>query len=532
MRAPIAGSPLGLLAASLSAMAALVVAAGPASAQVGRRVRAQVDYVSGTTLYVTAGTEAGIATGDTLTLARDSLGPAIGALAVVKASADRSALTFADAPFALTRGEVVYLEPRVTTPSAGPAPPAVALQPPRPVARRATARAGVGPSASGRVSFDVNSLRSTTEPGDATLSTTRTFTTPTFRLRMNVIDLPGGLEFVTNLRAVYRHDTDDLVDPVGALRVYQASLIARPAGGAVHLELGRFYNPYQSYGGYWDGALVRVGHERFGVGAALGYEPERESEAPSADVPKGSAWMDWEVRGERVGYDGSVSVQAVRPTNELPERTYIGFEQGLRVGAGRIFQDVELDREPSGGWTLARLRLAATAPVGPTAYVNVHYGRSRPDLFRLVEETLAGRRDGLGGGFSWVGPGLALSGDVTASRVEGEETSWSYVGGASVPRLGFGGLGASLGGSLWTRGSDSVTSFYPALTRRFGAARMRAGYTLYRSAGDRPTIATHTAEVGIDAPIRPGVDATFRVRQQFGDALSSTTLYAGFWTRF
>jgi hypothetical protein len=77
-----------------------------------------------------------------------------------------------------------------------------------------------------------------------------------------------------------------------------------------------------------------------------------------------------------------------------------------------------------------------------------------------------------------------------------------------------------------------VTSFYPALTRRFGAARARFGYTLYQSAGDRPTISTHTADVGLDAPIRPGVDAVFRVRQQFGASLSSTQLYAGFWTRF
>jgi hypothetical protein len=375
-------------------------------------------------------------------------------------------------------------------------------------------------------------MRSTTDPGDATLSTTRTFTTPTFRLRMNVIDLPGGLEFVTNLRALYRHDTDDLIDPAGALRVYQASLIARPAGGAVRIELGRFYNPYQSYGGYWDGALVRIGGEGFGIGAALGYEPVRESEVTDAHVPKGSAWMDWEVRGARVGYDGSVSFQAQRPTNDLPERTFIGFEQGLRVGAGRIFHDVELDREPGGGWTLARLRFAATAPVGPAAYVNVHYGRSRPDLFRLLQEALAGRRDGLGGGFSWVGRALALSGDVTASRVEGEETSWSYVGGASVPSLGVGGLGASLGGSLWTRGSDTVSSFFPAFTRRFGAARVRVGYMLYRSAGDRPTIATHSADVGVDAPISPGVDAAFRVRQQFGAGLTNTQFYAGFWTRF
>ena len=42
------------------------------------------------------------------------------------------------------------------------------------------------------------------------------------------------------------------------------------------------------------------------IASTLGYEPDRESEMPSVDVPKGSAWLDWELRGERVGYDGSV----------------------------------------------------------------------------------------------------------------------------------------------------------------------------------------------------------------------------------
>jgi hypothetical protein len=77
-----------------------------------------------------------------------------------------------------------------------------------------------------------------------------------------------------------------------------------------------------------------------------------------------------------------------------------------------------------------------------------------------------------------------------------------------------------------------VSSVFPALTRRFHAARVRVGYTLYRSAGDGPTIATHTADVGLDAPIGSGVDAAFRVRQQFGAGLTSTQLYAGLWTRF
>jgi hypothetical protein len=55
---------------------------------------------------------------------------------------------------------------------------------------------------------------------------------------------------------------------------------------------------------------------------------------------------------------------------------------------------------------------------------------------------------------------------------------------------------------------------------------------MYRSEGDRPAITTHTADVGLDAPLGPGVDMSLRVRQQFGGTLSSTQLYAGLWTRF
>jgi hypothetical protein len=515
-------SRTGLASLAASGVAVLLAAQG-ALAQVEPRVRAQIDYVSGSTLYVTAGTADGIVPGDTLAVARDSLGPAIGALHVVAATTDRSSLAFAGAPFALTRGEIVFLEHRVEA-EPGPA-PEVALQEPRPTAPRA-ARAD-GPNANGRISFDVWSLRSTTDPGDATLATTRTFTTPTFRLRLNVFDLPGGLEFVTNLRASYRHDDAGLVDPAGSLRVYQASLVARPAGGRARIELGRFYNPYQSYGGYWDGALVRVGNDRIGVGAAVGFEPDRESEIPSGDVPKGSAFLDWEARGERLGYDGSVSYQVERPKNDLPDRTYIGFEQGLRIGAGRLSQDVELDRTEAGDWTLARLRLSAVAPLGPTAWLNLHYGRSRPDLFRLIADALARRRDGLGGGFSWVGRSLALSGDVTANRVEDEETSWTWTGGVSAPRAGL-----SIGGSLWRRGQDEVLSLYPAATRRMGAFRGRAGYSLYRSSGLGPTITTHAAEVGLSGPLAPGVEASVRVRQQFGAGLTSTQVNSGIWISF
>ena len=89
---------------------------------------------------------------------------------------------------------------------------------------------------------------------------------PTLRLRAAVTRLPGGLRLETNLRAAYRSSSMGLLETSPSLRVYQASVEKEFTMVPLQLRLGRFYNPYESYGGYLDGVLARVGRQGFGVG--------------------------------------------------------------------------------------------------------------------------------------------------------------------------------------------------------------------------------------------------------------------------
>jgi len=107
--APRRGALLGALAL-LSSVAAVSV-----SGQESPRVRVVVSRIAGATLYVDAGSDAGIATGDTVTVARDAGLEVAGRLMVLSAASGTAVLTFADNPFVLTRGETLFLSsPRIS----------------------------------------------------------------------------------------------------------------------------------------------------------------------------------------------------------------------------------------------------------------------------------------------------------------------------------------------------------------------------------------------------------------------------------
>jgi len=92
----------------LAAIAVLAAVHG-LDAQEATRARVVVGQIAGATVYIDAGTEAGVITGDTLTVARDATGPMIGRMIVLSAASRTAVLTFADDPFAITRGETLLL---------------------------------------------------------------------------------------------------------------------------------------------------------------------------------------------------------------------------------------------------------------------------------------------------------------------------------------------------------------------------------------------------------------------------------------
>jgi hypothetical protein len=491
------------------------------------RIPAVVDYLAGADIYLAVGTDQGIVANDTLTVYATADGEPIGRFFVVSATATRAVVEFLGAPFPVTRGATLMLVPGTARRGAAAA---VTAEP----RRAAPAPRGRAPSLHGRLSLEANAFESTTRwESNEPQSVTRRFATPALGLRAVVADLPGGLSLNTNLRALYRYSDPELIDPAWAVQVYQASLAGTFTGASVYVEAGRFINPYATLGGAWDGALVHVGGRGLGVGVAAGFEPDRGDQGVSTTLPKYAAFVTYDVGDGPVRYATDVSVHHVRPRNGLPVHTYGGWSQYLRVRRLRLGSSLQVDRNPvAGTWLITRLNATASLPLVTGLELRGRLSTYQPYQRWQATDPFPFRRDQAGGGLVLWGPRGSASVDVTATRIEGGETSLTYGGAFSLLRTPIFGLDWSVSATWWDQ--DAFSALYGAagIARVFGRVMTRASYQLYRAEDADFRSVSHTGDLAVSIPLAQRVYATLQGRVQRGDDLWTNGLFVGLWTAF
>ncbi|MEJ2204060.1 MAG: hypothetical protein P8170_08115 [Gemmatimonadota bacterium] len=484
------------------------------------RVTVQVRQVAGSNLYVDLGTRHGLASGDTLLAARDTLGSPEGRLVVVAATEDRSVMAFASDPFPVTRGAslVLYLlraaEEVPPTPAGTPTGAERAV----PVAPEPSA-----PAPYGRIGLEMSASRSRTFVGETDPeSVERTFATPVLRIDATVPRAVGGFTLKTSLRAAHRHASGTVIAPSTSVRVYAAQLERDFESVPLRVAFGRFSNPVESYSGYWDGLLVRVGRRGFGVGAIVGFEPERWNERPSTERPKATAFMDVDRRGRSWRWRGSVSAHTLRPSNGLAAHTFLGAGQRLSLRRLTLSQDLQMDRDPSdGAWRLSRMLVRGSLRVGGPFAVRAGFSRRESYVFGSLQP-FAPRSDRLDAGFSVRGQTGFLSADVGVNEdVQGSRT-WGTAGTFVLYRIaGLGSTGASGSVTRWTGPNGDVVAGSPSLTRDLGSTRVRLGYQFSHADYLGRVTTTHGTVASADARLGEGVRVVARVRVQWMGALRS-----------
>ena len=487
-----------------------------------QRLSVVVEYVAGATLYIDAGTEEGIGAQDTLYVYDQSDGTFMGSLRVLEVSQGRSVLTFAGQPFLITRGDVLEISfVAATLPTDADVPLASAYTP---AARSQPLQVN------GRLSLSVNALQSTTrgrvvglEPID------RMFTTPTMRLRLDVAHLPGDITFRTNLRTATRFSSDELIQPPESFRIYQLSLEKSFQQLPLFVRLGRFYSPYERYSGYWDGLLVRLGGEDgLGGGVAAGFQPDRLNEEFSTQRPKYSAFLNYKSAGRDIGYRVDASVHHIRPKNHLAQSTYAGLSQRLWLGGWQLTQDLQVDRHSStGDWRISHLLVSTSVPLHRKAELYARYSLRRPS-FSPLDTLVSNQRQQAGVGLilrAWSG---SISGDVTATRLESGETSYSYSSFFSFPRTTLWGLGFSGSTSYWTRSSATTLYLSGGLSRYIGRAQARAFYHRYTTESLGTSLVTQGGELAIAVPLSRRLFSTLRAVVSRSANLTSNSLDAQF----
>jgi len=544
-----ASSVGGQIAAFLVALLAL---ATPSEAQERPpRITVRVRQVAGSSVYLDVGTKDGLAAGDTLAVFRDSTDRAPERLVVVASSESRSVLTFAGAPFPLTRGASLTLQ-LLRRPGEAAAIPAGETSKERtgeiskavvevPLPQREPAVSTPGPSlgegastprpgrpAHGRLTFGFSGVRSSTQFGGSDpVNVDRTFATPAMGLVLTVPDAVGRLQLRTNMRLEYRYSNQDIIQPSLATRVYAAALEGE--FDRFRVALGRFHSPVEPFSGFWDGALLRVGRPGLGIGAIAGFEPDRWNQSPSSSIPKATLFVDGRSRGDGWLWSGNLSAHEVRPRNGEAQHTFFGASQRLSTGALYFSQDLEVDRDPlSGSWKLSRLLVRGSVQLVRGLDLRAGVAREQPWIPGLTGSPFGYRRDRANAGLAYHGPGGYLAVDASMGRDVSGERTWGGTGIFSLSRLpGMPRVGLSASVARWSGAYGTSETAAPTLSFDLAPARLRLGYRISRNDYLRDRLTTHAGEAALDLPFASEFRLSARARMQFGGYLSSQSFDLG-----
>jgi hypothetical protein len=488
------------------------------------RLPALVEQIAGAGLYLNVGSDQGIAQGDTLAVYGSADGPVLGRFVVVAAATGRCVVEFAGPPFAVTRGVTLYLA----------APPRVAPEAPvEPAPRRTAAPASRSPSLHGRLALEVNAFQSTArwttnDPEQAR----RRFVTPAAALRADLTDLPGGWSVHTSARATYRYSDPDLISPRTDVRVYQASVAQGGPASPFYLEMGRFLNPFVAAGGYWDGLMMHTGGDGLGLGAALGFEPDRGNQTFSSTLPKYGAFLTYRAGTGAMRYVSDVSFHQVRPRDGLPIHSYLGWSQAIRVRRFRLSHQVQVDRNPERDrWIVTRLNGAVGLPLAPGLELQARVAMGQPYAFWRAQNLIGVRRDQGSLGLSYWSRAASLSADVTLHRVAGDTWGRTLGGSVAFPRA-LAGIGWSAATSYWTQGALSGLYLSSGFDRSVGRVWWRGTYQLDRSVGSGDPLVTHSGDLGLSFPLSRRVVVDLRGRVQRGAHLTGYGLSLSLWSGF
>ena len=516
-----------------------LASAGPLSAQ-DAPFEAQVEQIAGSDIYLGAGTDVGVVTGSILLVLGTDGEDDVGRLRVIEATTKRSITTFVGTPFAVTRGSTLRL--RIEA-SADPGPPpaapvavgAAAADAPATRSTASTTRASTGPRVSGSLGLSFDARETMTSWDDFEVEEVeRKFSTPTVALRFAAAELPGGIDFRTNLRASYRSSTDDIVRPDDFVRVY--ALEVRKDFGSVQASLGRIYNPYEPMSGYFDGAYVHVGgREGFGGGVAAGIRPSRENGGISDSIPKYSVFANYSDRTGPLRYDVALSYTQEMPKDDLlSNHSYVGLTQTLRTGPIRLRHSMAVDRDPTDdSWKVSRFLLGASVPISGGLAAHARYSLRQP--YRVTEIVpITYQRDRGNVGLTYTFSGSIVGADVTANDVtdDGIGKSWTYSGWFNVSETSLWKLGFTGNVSYRDRDGDTVIYAVPGLTRRFGPTFARLTYTYYRTEEPAAAFTTHVGDLAVDFPLARRLRGTIAGQIQRGPQLSGNSVYISVWWAF
>ncbi len=410
----------------VSAAAALAMgAAHRGAAQDTSAVRsASVTYISGTSIYVSAGRTDGLVEGQELSVVRHDSTAAT--LKVVFLSSRQSSCEVVRGATDIAVGDLVRFTPSASN-SAGTQ-VAAARTPSRP--HRLS-----GPGLHGRVGGRY--LLSQTSPSSGG------FNQPSLDLRLDGSGLGGSpfglaVDLRTRRTAATRSDGSSTVD--GHTRVYQAALLWNAPGAGFRMSMGRQYLTAVTWVSMFDGALVEVGGQHLTFGAFGGVEPDKVNLGFSKDIQDFGAYVQAHNKaGSGIPWSfttGAVGSYASGKSNR--EFAFAQASVSSRVLSLYALQEIDYYRPwkvSLGESSVSPTSTYLNAAIRPTNWMSFNGGYDNRRSVRLYRDATNpaiafddAYRQGVWGGLSLIGHRARVSGDVRFSDGAGAGKATSYTG--------------------------------------------------------------------------------------------------------
>ena len=510
------------------------------------RLIATVEFVAGQNLYLNVGLADGITDSDSLMAYRNNR--PLGLLRILGVTESRTVVTYAGTPFPITRGNeltvAILAGARADAPVAEVPADTTSDEPERQSVFEG-GRTGAqlppvkeGIRVTGRLSLSLDLNTTQTSGLSSLFERDRTYTIPVINLRTSVEHLPGNLRFNINSRFANRSNESRLgISPENSLRIYQLNLEYAPTTSLFEARLGRFFNPYETFSGYWDGlGLFYAPDSGLGAGVLGGFQPTRANEDFTNELPKYTAFGTYAYRNDdgTARYNANVSFHQVFPDSpELSTHTFIGFAHTLNVNQFRIRNLVQIDQDPiDDSFTLSRFQAYGIIPVTKSFSLRARYLLRKPYNIFLTENFFGYQRERVSGGFSVRTFTGIFSADVSMNTSEVTDRSYAYNGYATLPRTNFFDLGFSAMVNYWRR-DDSADVLYivPSISRYFGRSMAQVQYHYQSSNFDVIESTNHTVEGVITFPIGNRIRSSIRLQSRFGDFNNTFRIYTTLWTR-
>lgn len=441
--------PRCIVAATMVICATSSAAQNPTSATPADSVAwARVTYISGASVYLDAGSRAGLREGSVAEVVRG--GARVAELVVAFISSSRASCTVRSGALP-SIGDSVRFVPVVQVVVRSDSAPAArtSATPSRRVARRT-------PPIRGRLGVRYFQMNLTGE-------TSSRLSQPAFDARLDGPNLGGSpLGLTVDVRAYRgsrtRPGADQPTERTSVTRVYQTALYWHRADSPTRVTLGRQFSSALASVGLFDGIAVDIDRVHWSAGAFSGTQPEPANFGFSSDVREAGGYLQWHNASGR-GPNWSLTTGAVGSyaRGEI-DREFIYLQGMLNSRRFSLYAAEELDINR--GWR-SEAEGSATTPTSTYAMArwslsdafSIQGGFDSRRSVRLYRDFINPEiefddsfREGAWGGFmlSAFGSRLRASGDARISKGGAAGKATSYTGSLGVARLTPLGLGAQL----------------------------------------------------------------------------------------